>query len=337
MLRSSSKIKMFGALVSLASLPVLSVSSAFAATTTGNSNFRVNVGDALTVSVTTPDTWATGDVDQFLRNHIVVSATTNSAGGLTASMYTKTSNTNLTNTRRSTYTIPTLSTTVTSKENFPTNYWGYSITDTENALDTDTNVLYNPLRGPSNPITLLDESEPGGPYTQDVFFGAKADTTVAAGTYANTVVISVVTGVVDNDETIPDPENPGQDIPNPDYNPMPPVNPPTNNPTPNTPTYNPTTNTTTYTTVTPNDDNTTTTTTEVSSGNTVNQYADPHGVSTRKISSTEGGGNALATGLAITSAVTGATGFIFFIVGKRRKDEDEEEENAGGEQPPVQQ
>ncbi len=328
MLRSSSKTKMFGALVSFASLPLLCVSSALATTATRNTNFQVNVGDALLVSVTTPDAWATGDVNQFLRNHIVVTATTNAAGGVTAAMYTKTANTDLANTRSSSYLIHTLSGSI-SKNNFPVNRWGYSTNDSESSPDSDSNVDYDPMSGPSNPILLISESNPGGPYTQDVFFGAKADSTIASGTYASTVVISVVTGVIDENETT-------NGEPNPDYNPIVPVNPSTDNPTPNTPTYNPTTNQTTYTTVVPNtEDNTTTTTTEVATGDVTSSYANPHGVRTStgaEVSDNSG----LATGLAITSAVAGATGFVFFIVGKRRKDEDEEE--AGGQQqPPVQQ
>ncbi len=311
---------MFGALVSLASLPVICATSAFATTATGNTNFRVNVGDALSVSITTPDNWATGDADQFLRNRIIVSANTNNPSGLSAFMTTKTANTSLVNTGNNNYTIPTLSTT-RSVANFPANYWGYSLED--EVSEPDDTAEYSPLVAAGESPILLLQTSAEGIGSQDVFFGAKADSTKAAGTYANTVVISVVTGVIEDD-----PQDP-------DYNPSTPDNPATPT-TPDTPTYNPTTNTTTYTTVTTNNDDTTTTTTEVSNGDTRSQYADPQGV--KKTTTNINEGSTLATGLAITAAVTGATGFIFFIVGKRRKDEDEEEENVGGEQqPPVQQ
>ena len=316
---------MFGALVSLASLSVLCTASASATEVTRSTNFRVNVSDALSVSVTTPDQWATGDPDEFLRNRIIVSATTNCVAGLTASMYTKTSNTNLVNTKKSNYIIPTLeeSTTLTGANpgaSFPTNYWGFSLDDAVAA--PAANSSYDPLQGPSNPITILQSSGPGNAGSQDVFFGAKADMTKASGTYASTVVISVVTGVVEDDPT------------DPGYNPVPPVDPSTPT-TPGEPTYNPTNNRTTYTTVTPNQDDTTTTTTEVSNGDTRSSYQNPHGV--RQTSTTTNEGSPLATGLAVTAAVAGATGFIFFLIGKRRKDEDEEEEGAGEQQPPVQQ
>ena len=320
---------MFGALVSLASMPVLFAVSASATEVTRNTNFRVNVSDALSVSVITPDQWAVGDPDEFLRNRIIVSANTNCVAGLTASMYTKTDNTNLVNTRKSTYTIPTLETTTTLSgetpgASFPANYWGYSLNDAVSA--PIANASYGPLGDPSHPVLILHTSGPGSAGPQDVFFGAKADMTKASGTYQSTVVISVVTGVIENDPT------------DPDYNPVVPENPATPT-TPDTPTYTPTPapGYTTYTTVTPNQDNTTTTTTEVSNGDTRSSYQAPHGVNNRTSTSTEvSEGSALATGLAVTAAVAGATGFIFFLIGKRRKDE-EEEEDTGEQQPPVQQ
>lgn len=324
MLRSSSKTKKFGALVSLVSLPVLCTVSASAAEVTRNTNFRVNVSDALSVSVTTPDQWATGDPGEFLRNRINVSASTNNPAGLLATMTTKTSNTSLVNTRKSEYTIPTLAEPFTVA-NFPANYWGFSLADDPDEIDQDAE--YDSLVPPDNqdgPITIL-ATDSAGRDSQDVFFGAKSDMTKASGTYANTVVISVVTGVIEDDPT------------DPGYNPPTPVDPAVPS-TPGTPTYDPTDNRTTYTTVTPNQDDTTTTTTEVSNGDTRSSYQDPHGVKHKTTTTTNiNEGSPLATGLAVTSAVAGATGFIFFLIGKRRKDDDEEEENAGGEQPPVQQ
>ena len=323
MLRSSSKIKTFGVLVSLATLPLFCTVSASAETITRNTNFQVNVADALLVRITAPDDWATGDTGQFLRNHINVYASTNCVAGLTATMTTKTTNTSLVNTRKNTFTIPTLANDSLVSA-FPVNRWGYSLED--RVAEVDQTALYGPLAASNeSPIPILS-IDTAGEFDQDVFFGAKADNTIASGTYANTVVFNFVTGVIQND---PD---------EPNYNPVTPVDPATPT-TPDTPVYNPTSNRTTYTTVTHDDQNdTTSTTTEVTNGDTRSQYANPQGVRHQSTTTTEvNDGNALATGLAVASAVAGATGFIFFIVGKRRKDEDEEEENAGGEQPPVQQ
>ena len=319
---------MFGALVSFAALPLLTAASVSAETSTKNTNFRVNVSDVLSVSVTTPDTWATGYANQFLRNHVVVSATTNNAAGLTTTMTTKTANTSLINTRKSEYTIPTL-TTSSTVEDFPTSRWGFSLDDAvAGPLD---GAWYDPLVGAGGiPSVILTTNAPGTG-SQDVFFGAKASTTNASGTYESVVVFNVVTGIIN------DPTDPNGD-PNGPNNPITPTNPSTPT-TPNTPTYNPSNNQTAYTTVVPNtNDGTTTTTTEVSEGDTTQLYADPHGVTyhnSTTITETSNG-SALATGLAVAAAVTGATGFIFFIVGKRRKDEDEEEQNGGEQQPPIQ-
>lgn len=323
MLRSSSKIKMFGALVSLASLPVFCAVSASATEVTRNTNFQVNVADALAVRITTPDEWASGNTGDFLRNRINVYASTNCAAGLIATMTTKTTNTSLVNTRKNTYTIPTLSSDATVSA-FPSNRWGYSLEDI--IAGPDDNAEYSPLAASNEtPIPILSLSQPGYDET-DVYFGAKADNTVASGTYANTVVINIVTGVINNDPN------------DPDYNPVNPTNPATDNPVPNTATYDQPNDRTTYTVISHNDpDDTTTTTTEISSGDTTSQYANPHGVRQRSTTTTEvNDGSALATGLAVASAVAGATGFIFFIVGKRRKDEDEEENGGGEQQPPVQ-
>lgn len=325
MLRSSSKIKMFGAL--FAALPLFATASVFAESSTQNTNFRVNVSDVLSVSVTTPDTWATGDAGQFLRNHIVISATTNNAAGLTTTMTTKTANTSLVNTRKSEYTIPTLTTSSTVAD-FPTSRWGFSLDDAVAA--PQNNALYDPLVGAGGiPSVILTTNAPGTE-SQDVFFGAKASSTNASGTYESVVVFNVVTGIIN------DPNDPNGDPNGPD-NPITPTNPSTPS-TPNTPTYNPNNNQTTYTTVVPNADDTTTTTTEVSEGDTTLMYADPHGVTYHNsTSSTEtNNGSALATGLAAAAAVAGATGFIFFLAGKRRKDEDEEEQDSGNQQPPIQ-
>lgn len=315
MLRSSSKIKTFGALLSLAVLPVFCAVSASATEVTRNTKFRVNVSDTLSVSVTTPDTWAVGDIDQFLRNRINVAVTSNNAAGFTATMTTKTNVKDLTNTRSSSYIIPTLQDDATVSA-FPANYWGYSLSDERpEPLATAT---YSPLVSPADaaPITILSSNVPAS-LDQDVYFGAKANASKASGTYQNTVVISVVTGVID-DSSSDDPVDPDDPTPTPE---------PAHDTTPDTPTYDPTNDRTTYTVVTPNDDDTTTTTTEISNGDTRSQYADPQGVKHKSTASTTvNEGQPLATGLAVTAAVSAATGFLFFIIAKRRKDDDEEED-----------
>lgn len=288
----------------------------FSNTYAENVDFNVNVNEVLTVSLTTPDTWASGDVSPttgsgLLRNKVVLNVTSNNPNGYTATMFSKTT-TNLTNTVKSTSTIPTLASATTASA-FPANYWGYSVDDTDAGTTT---ANYAAMQ--TNAITLATVSTPSA-LNKSVYFGAKADFSKDSGTYANTVVFNVVSEVDPSDV---DPEDPTP-APTPTPTPIP--------DNPNTPTYDSGTDTTAYKTITtgtqtaPVDTTTTTTTTQISKGNTTTSYQSPHGVT-----STTGGSNgALAAGLAIASATAAASGTFFFILAKRKKDDDEEEEEEG--------
>lgn len=292
-----------------------------ASATEANTTFQVNVKDSLAVSIMTPTNWATGDVNTLLRNKVSVSVTSNSANGFTASMTTKTADTSLAHVADK-GTIPTLAAS-SVKSAFPANYWGYSINDTDAGNDSST---YSALVGAgSTPITLISNAQSSTVNSRDIYFGAKADTTKASGTYVGTVVISVVTGTIEEDPT------------DPGYNPTTPENPANPVVTPETPIYSGTgtttggtTNGATTYTYSRTSGSTTTTTTQVSDGDNRNAYVGytpPQGVTNRQ-STTESvsEGSSLATGLAITSAVAATTGTIFFILAKRKKDDDEEED-----------
>lgn len=285
-----------------------------------NTQFQVNVRESLVVSITTPATWATGDVDQFLRNKINVSVSTNNADGFTASMTTKTSSTDLVHVADK-GTIPTLASS-SAKSSFPTNRWGYSLNDTDQGNDSST---YNALVGASStPITLISRTESQTVSNKDVWFGAKADTSKPSGTYVSTVVISVVTGVIDNNTNPTTPTNPAQ--------------PDSNENTANysgtgTTTGNTTNGSTTYTyrrNSGSGSSATSATTTEVSDGDNRNAYVGytpPQGVTTRQTTTESvSDGSSLATGLAIASATAATSGALFFILAKRKKDDDDEEE-----------
>ena len=270
-----------------------------------NTDFNVNVREVLSVSITTPTTWASGDIDTFLRNPISLDIVTNNANGFTASMTTKTNDTSLINTSKNSVTLPTLSAS-TTRANFPANYWGYSLDDTP-AGNTASN--YAALVGAgSTPITILASNSAATGH-KDFYFGAKANVTKASGTYSGTVVISVVSGVIDNNT-----------------NPVIPTNPDTPNPTPNTATYNPTHGTTTYTyTNTNSGSNTTTTTTEVSSGDSrsvYEGYTPPQGV-TYSTTSRVSNLSTLTTGLAIASSVAATSGAFFLFAARREEDDDD--------------
>ena len=276
-----------------------------------NTSFNVNVKESLSVSIVTPTEWASGDIDTFLRNKVSINITSNNAGGFTASMTTKTASTDLTNMSKNTYTMPTLASAV-QRSAFPANYWGYSLDDTENGSDSST---YSALVGAgSTPITILS-SNSATTGSKDFYFGAKADVTQAAGTYMGTVVISVVSGVVDNST-----------------NPITPVNPV--NPGPEeVATYDPGRDTTQYTytrtsTPAPSTPSTTTTTTQISSGDNRSAYegyTPPQGV-TYSTKSTVNNQAGLATGLGVAAAVAATSGFFFLAAARRRDDDDEEDQ-----------
>lgn len=292
--------------------------AAFADTTTvrcatspceAETNFQVNVTEVLAVSLTPVATNASGEINTFLRNTYNLGVTSNNGAGFTASMTTKTTDTALSNTATiSDDTIPTLTASY-AKSAFPANYWGYSLAGKNNGdtlAGTDSGV-YNPLvaLGAATPITLLSETS-ATTASQDIFFGAKADATIDSGTYSNTVVISVVSGVTGND------------------NPVIPVNPAKPSDASETnPVYDSTNNRTVYVATTENADGTTTTTTTVTPGDTTSTYTSPLGVTTTSV----GGGSPLATGLAVTAAVAAATGFIFFIIAKRRREDEDDEDD----------
>lgn len=266
-----------------------------------NTAFNVNVQEYLSVSITTPTDWASGSMNTFLRNEVSLDVTSNNASGFTASMTTKTSETSLINTSKSTESLPRLSAN-TTRNNFPANYWGYSLNDTENG---NTSSTYSAVASSSEaPITLLTSATANASH-KSFYFGAKADATKASGTYLGTVVISVVSGVVDENNPITpvNPVTPGdEEIANYDSN----------------------NDITTYT-YHSSGRNTTSTTTEISSGDNRSAYQNftpPQGAS-YSTTSKLGASAAAATGLGIAAAIATASGFFFLAAARRNDDEDQ--------------
>ena len=319
--RATVSIMGVGALAALANInfsPAFAVNPAPA-----DINFQANVKEALSVSITVPDDWVSGDIDTLLRNKITLNVNSNNANGFTASMTTDDENTYLAHTAieptDDSLKINTLQSNWTRSDTFTTNFWGYSIDD-ENETGT-----YSPLVGlGSGPITLISRTESidaDNPITsRDIYFGAKANTSKVAGTYSKTVVISVVSGMIAPD----DPTDPNPVIP---IDPVTPnSNPGASDPTAN-PSYSTTYNRTAYTTTT-SGAGTTTTTTNVNEGDTVSSYERPQGVkNTTKTNSVDGSDNAdnsvLTAALATTAAVAAGAGTMFFVLAKRKKDDDE--------------
>ncbi len=291
----------------------------------------VEVNESLTVTVTTPGSWATGDAGDFLRNKIGLSVTSNNSAGYTASMYTSTTDAKLLNTDDAQYFIPTLSSSQT-RGSFPNNYWGYSLGTANSTITTpetdegNNSAVYAAMTtSTTTPATIRISNDPGT-YSDSIYFGTKADTSQVAGIYSGTVVISVVSGV-----TSPS-------------NPVTPTNPATNsedtNTTDNYATYNETRNRSVYShtinnsgsgsgyatrtntlgTTTDTASTTDTTTTEVIEG----QYTNPLGV-TETSGPNASSSTGLAIGLAVTAGVAATSSLVFFALARRKNDEDEEE------------
>lgn len=308
--------------VSMLILPLVSEHNSLAGcTTSGGSTsctesmtFNVNVNEVLTVAITRPDAWASGTISSLLTNKIGVSVISNNPAGFTATMKSATATPDLVNQADSSFVIPTLASD-TAASSFPSKGWGYNFVDSGDAAPT----TYKGMSGSGDtPIEIASSTTASGVVATDVYFAAKADSTIASGTYSNSVIISVVSGVITD----------ANDDPN--DNPITPVNPitPSDDTTPNdgnatvisdttkgnSPTDNiaVATTTATDTTVTPN---TTTTTTE--------SYAAPAGVTEKTTSTaTINEGTPLATGLAITAGIAAVTGAAFFVASKHHSYEE---------------
>lgn len=299
--------------------------------------FEVNVVESLSVSLTTPSNWASGNITTFLKNDINLTVTSNNASGFTASMYANAGGSSSTSLMNSTYELPNLENSIV-RSSFPANHWGYSLgASSYSSLNTNTygetsgtgteTSNYYPLPNSTSPVTIMNSSSAASGASRDIYFGARGGMSQASGTYTGTVVISVVSGITDEGDT--------------PSNPVTPTNPATpTNDVPNdgqatytgagTSTGGGTNGTTVYTTRTSNPASgntpaTETTTTEVSDGDVREIYADPAGVienTTSNISDR----SQLATSLVVASSAAAASGMLFFIIAKRREEEDEEEE-----------
>lgn len=301
---------------------------------TADSSFQINVQDSIAVAVTSPVSGATGDVDEFLRNTVTLEVNTNVSNGFTASMYSR-GDTNLTHEMLgSEYYIPTVDSAI-ARSSFPVNKWGYSLksasldgkTYGETDAGNNSSTYYPLTTSTASPIKVLTAASGTKSGTQSIYFGAKANAEKPAGTYMNTVVISVVTGTIE--------DNPSD----PDYNPITPVNPATPNTdidssnTVATYTGNSSTvgtgisghNGTTVNTIRSLTSTNETTTTEISAGDNRSSYAPAQGVNISTEANIAESSSTVPVGLAITSITAATAGVIFFILAKRDEDDEEDE------------
>ena len=267
-----------------------------------DTSFNVNINEMLSVNISYPDFWASGTINEFLTNKIGISVITNNPAGFVASMKSASSSPNLINLTDSSYAIPTISdVSVTindatdSGDDFPANHWGYSVVNGSAAVP----LTYYPMVGSGDyPIEVARSNVATNEIAKDIYFAAKTDGSVASGTYANKVIISIVPGVAPDpiddpiDEPIIDPGGPIVPGPGPDI--------------PISMSVNPQPGLMSVATT------------------TSSSYAKPAGVNDTTISNVNEG-VPLAAGLAVAAGVSAAAGAIFFVVAKRRrKDEDDD-------------
>lgn len=76
--------------------------------------------------------------------------------------------------------------------NFPINRWGYSLVDIANSNTED--AKYRAVPGETTQVRNVTTTDPsvGRKDSYELSFGAKADTTLSAGTYTNQIIVSVV-------------------------------------------------------------------------------------------------------------------------------------------------
>ena len=272
-------------------------------------NFQVKIPEILTVSITRPNSWATGELDTLLRNVVTLEVVSNNPAGFTATMTSaadssdisedSTANALKNSNTSSSSSIPMLTANWTRSNFSTTKFWGYS---TDDASESGTYSAIA-LKDATTPSSIIPATGAAGTVSQDIYFGAKADSTVDSGVYSGTVIISIVSGTITED------------------NPFTPTDPATKDDTTTTdPAYDSTNDRTVYTATT-YDGTENTSTIEVSEGDTRDAYSDPAGVTTAKI----GEGTPLATGLAVTAVVAAVAGIAFFVAARRREEEDDDE------------
>lgn len=293
----------------------------------GETTFSVNVQETLSMTVT-PEAQegATGNTDTFLRNKITVAVASNNGQGFTAGMTTKTADTSLAHinaegTPDSKGTIPTLTSTTSNRggssdttyAGFPANNWGYSLDDGEG---TGT---YSKLVGVNDaPITVLSSKNAETSASSDVYFGAKADKSKAAGTYKGTVVFTVTSGTQGSPLL---PQGPAGD-PGSSDGPQIADNPQTSE----APSYVYTTNNRTYQSYNYSSAASAgrNATEDSQKKTTAGEYAAPLGAIERSASNIQTG-SPIARILMIVAFSAAGVGIVFFVLAKRRKDDEDEE------------
>lgn len=160
-------------------------------------DFNVDIDNILTITLDKTKTTATGTTNTFLRGSVNVGVASNNITGVNVTMTTgkNTAEPYATDLKHTVIdaTIASLSSD-TTRGNFPTGRWGYSLDDTTEGNDAS---LYRPVvpLDSAVPITIIS-SNVATNVSQDVYFGARVDATKSSGVYYNTMMILAVTNHV---------------------------------------------------------------------------------------------------------------------------------------------
>lgn len=264
----------------------------------------VKVYEVLTVSITRPSVWASGNINTLLTNKVGISVISNNPAGFIATMKSSSATPNLVNQTDNSFIIPTLTDAVTLADStdstglFPANKWGYNVVASNASAPS---AYYAMVGSGDTPVEIASTKVASNAVAKDIYFAAKADGSIASGVYTNNVIINVVSGIISQDNPV---------------NPVNPIRPIDGGGADYVSNIGNTSGAFINTTI---DGDTTTT----------ESYADPAGVTT-STSSSVNEGFPLATGLAITAGVAAAAGLILFIVAKRRREEEEEDDYYDG-------
>ena len=162
--------------------------------------FRALVNEVLTVSISEPESWATGGLtnkvgnrnySDLLRNRFGLTIYSNNPAGFSVLMNTASVAGALVNTHASlsSDTIPMLTSNWTREDTLRTKFWGYSIND-----DNEDGTYRAFAKSGEAPTEILAVDE-ASMSTVNLYFGAMADDTITSGTYEETIIINVVTNV----------------------------------------------------------------------------------------------------------------------------------------------
>ncbi|MBQ6593550.1 hypothetical protein IJI00_00555 [Candidatus Saccharibacteria bacterium] len=276
----------------LSSIIVKSGSSKVSAAGT---DFKISVQDEITVNIDEPVN-VENSYGAIIKK-VGISVSSNS-DGYTATMSTATNENRLIEVNNSSLYFNMLGNEFSITSASMDNMWGWNVVNKGAAIP----VTYDGMATAEEEIGSYVLAGTQATTTEkDIYFAAKPTATTSAGTYTNSVVISVVAGYTPPEDAASTPTN-----------------------TANTSSVARVSRTLNVASDTGDDEESTSSKSSVSVNTTNNSqydsYDDPLGETSTSINE----GTPLATGLAVTAGVAATTGIILFAIAKRKEDDDED-------------